>query len=145
MKLPAKDLTTVDMLRKDGLSRRKILRFIWDNASCEPDMVDVHNLLAKLKREEDAGTTYSDSVAETLDRFCYKDPFVVAHIDIDRQREKNVARCIVVQSTHMRAPFSAFPEVTLVDATHGTNASRNKLFSFMVHDSFGRGQHVQLV
>jgi hypothetical protein len=41
----------------------------------------------------------------------------------------------------MRALFSAFPEVLLVDATHGTNTSFYKLFSFMVH---GHGQQVQV-
>ncbi|OWZ22280.1 hypothetical protein PHMEG_0003032 [Phytophthora megakarya] len=51
---------------------------------------------------------------------------------------------IVVQSMHMlRSLFSAFLEVLLVDATHGTNASRYHRFSFMIHDLFGRGQHVQ--
>ncbi|OWY95002.1 hypothetical protein PHMEG_00035116 [Phytophthora megakarya] len=34
--------------------------------------------------------------------------------------------------------FDAFPEVVLVDATHDTNVNRYKLFSFAVHDVFGR-------
>ncbi|KAG3156341.1 hypothetical protein C6341_g15097 [Phytophthora cactorum] len=33
---------------------QKILKYIWENTDSEPCMVDVHNLLAKLKREEDA-------------------------------------------------------------------------------------------
>ncbi|KAG6950501.1 hypothetical protein JG688_00014131 [Phytophthora aleatoria] len=36
-----------------------------------------------------------------------------------------------------------FPEVLLVDATHRTNSEHFKLFSFMVQDSFGLGQHVE--
>ena len=40
--------------------------------------------------------------------------------------------------------FDQFPEVLLLDATHGTNISNYKLFSFMVHDSFGKGQYVQV-
>ncbi|GMF45303.1 unnamed protein product [Phytophthora fragariaefolia] len=39
--------------------------------------------------------------------------------------------------------FNMFPEVLLIDATHGTNASKYKVFSFMVHEAFGKGQFVQ--
>lgn len=40
--------------------------------------------------------------------------------------------------------FSHFPEVVLIDATYGTDDANYKLFSFMIHDAFGRGQHVQV-
>ncbi|ETI54652.1 hypothetical protein F442_02536 [Phytophthora nicotianae P10297] len=43
----------------------------------------------------------------------------------------------------MRSMFEQFPEVLLIDATHGTNASNYKLFSFMIRDAMGKGQHVQ--
>ncbi|OWY99608.1 hypothetical protein PHMEG_00029363 [Phytophthora megakarya] len=43
----------------------------------------------------------------------------------------------------MRRFFEAFPEVVMIDATHGTNASKYKLFSFMIDDTFGHGQYVQ--
>ncbi|GMF56996.1 unnamed protein product [Phytophthora fragariaefolia] len=43
----------------------------------------------------------------------------------------------------MREMFDRFPEVMLIDATHGTNASKYKIFSFMVHDAFGKGQFGQ--
>ncbi|GMF51106.1 unnamed protein product [Phytophthora fragariaefolia] len=39
--------------------------------------------------------------------------------------------------------FDRFPEVLLIDATHGTNACKYKVFSFMAHDIFGKGQYVQ--
>ncbi|KAG4044460.1 hypothetical protein PC123_g20106 [Phytophthora cactorum] len=68
----------------------------------EPDMVDVYNLLAKLKRQEDAGATLSNRVSKTLDRFCEKDRFAAAHVDIDREEGKHVARCITIQTSHMR-------------------------------------------
>ncbi|OWY95917.1 hypothetical protein PHMEG_00033946, partial [Phytophthora megakarya] len=42
----------------------------------------------------------------------------------------------------MRRWFKAFPEVLLIDATHNTNESRYKLFSFMVNDVYGHGQYV---
>lgn len=44
----------------------------------------------------------------------------------------------------MKIMFEHFPEVLLVDATHDTNNLGHKLFSFMVHDAFGKGQHVQV-
>ena len=44
----------------------------------------------------------------------------------------------------MRSMFTNFPEVVLIDATHDTNASNYKLFSFMIHDALGKGQHVQV-
>ncbi|KAG2896891.1 hypothetical protein PC115_g17376 [Phytophthora cactorum] len=78
--------------------------------SNEPDMVDVYNLLAKLKRQEDAGATLSNRVSKTLDRFCEKDRFAAAHVDIDREEGKHVARCITIQTSHMRSLFSIFME-----------------------------------
>ncbi|POM78762.1 Hypothetical protein PHPALM_3673 [Phytophthora palmivora] len=129
---PVAELATVNMLRKVGLSRKKILKYIWDNTDSDPDIVDIHNLMAKLKRADEAGTTVSDRLTETLDRFCEKDSFAAAHL---------VASCITLQSSHLRSLFSSFPEVLLVDATHDTNFERYKLYSFMVHDSHGRGQH----
>ncbi|KAL4110161.1 hypothetical protein PRIC1_001854 [Phytophthora ramorum] len=85
LQLPKADVANVDMLRKVGVSRKKILMYIWDHTDCEPNMVDVHNLLAKLKQKEEAGTTLSERVSETLDRFCENDQLAVAHVDIDRQ------------------------------------------------------------
>ncbi|KAG6955778.1 hypothetical protein JG688_00011742 [Phytophthora aleatoria] len=123
---------------KSRSSGKKLLKYIWENMDCEPDMVDVHNFLAKLKRKEETGTTLSDRVSETLDRFCKEEEFGVAHADINRQGDK------VRITWHMRFLFSAFPETLLADATHDTNASRYKLFSFMVQDSLGKGQHVQV-
>ncbi|KAE9352697.1 hypothetical protein PR003_g4258 [Phytophthora rubi] len=145
MCLDSDELAEVDLLRKVGVSRKKILKFIWDNTEAEPCMIDVHNLLAKLKLSENGDSSLSDRLSETLDRFCEDEPYGVAHVDIDRSGDKHIARCIIIQTSHMRSLFSCFPEVLLVDATHGTNAEHYKLFSFMVHDSFGHGQHVQVV
>ncbi|KAG2789082.1 hypothetical protein Pcac1_g2081 [Phytophthora cactorum] len=47
-------------------------------------------------------------------------------------------------SPHMRPMFEHFPEVLVADDTHDTNSSDYKLFSFMVHDAMGKGQHVQV-
>jgi hypothetical protein len=43
----------------------------------------------------------------------------------------------------MRELFERFPEVVMIDATHGTNLSKYKVFSIMAHDAFGKGQFVQ--
>ncbi|RLN06604.1 hypothetical protein BBJ28_00002807 [Nothophytophthora sp. Chile5] len=51
--------------------------------------------------------------------------------------DKKMAQTITLQTRQMRRWFKAFPEVLLVDATHNTNDSRYKLFSFMVHDVYG--------
>ena len=57
--------------------------------------------------------------------------------------QTQIAHCITFATRHMRQYFACFPEILLVDATHGTNASQYKLFSFMVTDGFGHGQFVQ--
>ena len=44
----------------------------------------------------------------------------------------------------MRRIYELFPEVLLIDATHGTNNANYKLLSFMVHSTFGGGEHVQV-
>ncbi|KAG6942711.1 hypothetical protein JG688_00017964 [Phytophthora aleatoria] len=43
----------------------------------------------------------------------------------------------------MRTMFENFPEVLFIDATHATNVSNYKCFSFMIQDAVGKGQHVQ--
>ncbi|KAE9107386.1 hypothetical protein PF010_g12283 [Phytophthora fragariae] len=135
IRLNSSELADVNTLRRVGVARKKILKYIWENTDSEPCMVDFHNLLAKLKKEEEVGSTVSERLSETHG---------VAHVDIDRVDNEAIARCIVLQTTHMRSLFSSFPETILVDATHGTNADRYRLFSFMVHNSFGHGQHVQV-
>jgi len=49
-----------------------------------------------------------------------------------------VAVAVVFQSARMNRLFRAFPEVMLVDTTHGTNANQYKLLSFAVTDIFGK-------
>lgn len=56
---------------------------------------------------------------------------------------QTVATCITLQTKHMREMSPKFPEVLLIDATHGTNASKYKVFSFIAYDVFGKGQYVQ--
>ncbi|KAE9101281.1 hypothetical protein PF005_g13200 [Phytophthora fragariae] len=78
------ELADVNTLRRVGVARKKILKYIWENTDSEPCMVDVHNLPAKLKKEEEAGSTVSKRLSETLNRFCEEEKYGVAHVDIDR-------------------------------------------------------------
>ncbi|KAE8980055.1 hypothetical protein PF005_g21667 [Phytophthora fragariae] len=59
MRLNSSELADVNTLRRVGVARKKILKYIWENTDSEPCMVDVHNLLTKLKKEEEAGSTVS--------------------------------------------------------------------------------------
>lgn len=46
-------LATVNILRKAEAKRRKIFEYIVEHSPQQPRMKDVHNLLSKLKREEE--------------------------------------------------------------------------------------------
>ncbi|KAG6613253.1 uncharacterized protein IUM83_17028 [Phytophthora cinnamomi] len=60
-----------------------------------------------------------------------------------RKRQPSRALDCGVQTKHMRELFARFPEVVMIDTTHGTNLSKYKVFSIMAHDVFGNGQFVQ--
>lgn len=68
--------------------------------------------------------------------FCAECEGTSAEIMVDS--ESKVARVVTFKSARMKRLFRAFPEVMLVDATNDTNANRYKLFSFAVHDVFGK-------
>ncbi|ETK75673.1 hypothetical protein F441_18104 [Phytophthora nicotianae CJ01A1] len=57
----------------------------------------------------------------------------------------NVERIFVdtVQEKHTRELFNLYPVVLMIDATHGTNLSKYKVFSIMTHDAFDNEQFVQ--
>ncbi|KAG6941971.1 hypothetical protein JG688_00018377 [Phytophthora aleatoria] len=81
MQLNSEEL--VDVNKRSGYRAKKILKYIWENTFSELCMVDVHNLLAKLKREEDSGTTLSDRVSETVKGFCEDEEYGASHVDMD--------------------------------------------------------------
>ncbi|OWZ14014.1 hypothetical protein PHMEG_00012566, partial [Phytophthora megakarya] len=58
--------------------------------------------------------------------------------EIKIEEGNNKAHIATFQSARMKRLFKAFPEVILVDSTHNTNSNRYKLFSFVVHDVFGK-------
>jgi hypothetical protein len=97
---------------------------------------DVHNMIQRFKTEQKAGLTDAERALAILDEFSAEREGNVAEMMVDA--DSKVARVICFQSARMKRLFRAFPEVVLVDATHDTNANRYKLFSFAVHDVFGK-------
>ncbi|OWZ12955.1 hypothetical protein PHMEG_00013801, partial [Phytophthora megakarya] len=57
--------------------------------------------------------------------------------------DKRVTQTITLQSRQMGRFFEAFPAAVMIDVTHGTNALKYNVFSFMIDDTFGHGQYVQ--
>ncbi|KAG3071366.1 hypothetical protein PI125_g22769 [Phytophthora idaei] len=51
-------------------------------------------------------------------------------VNVFRVADTKLTSCITFQISHMRRMASLFPEVICVDATHGTNINRYRLFRF---------------
>ncbi|ETL78584.1 hypothetical protein L917_20625, partial [Phytophthora nicotianae] len=100
---------------------------------------DVHNLVTKLKEKRKGGATTEERLETVLRELCETRGNWTTVFGNDTK----TAQTITMQTRQMRRCFKAFPEVLLVDATHNTNESCNKLFSFMVNDVYGHvGQYV---
>ncbi|POM65008.1 Hypothetical protein PHPALM_19375 [Phytophthora palmivora] len=97
-------------------------------------------MVQEVKLTQNAGLTDAERAFAILDEFCSQNGGNAADILVDSKT--NVARVVTFQTAKMKRLFKAFPEVVLVDSTHNTNANRYKLFSFMVHDVFGKGQYI---
>lgn len=97
---------------------------------------DVHNMIQAMKKEQRAGMTDAERAIAVLDEFSSECEGNVAEIMVNS--DSSCVRVVTFQSARMKRLFRAFPEVVLVDATHDTNANRYKLFSFAVHDVFGK-------
>ncbi|OWZ00974.1 LOW QUALITY PROTEIN: ABC transporter [Phytophthora megakarya] len=100
-----------------GRSRRKTSKNV--------TLRDVHNMVARMREGCRGNTTVEQRLESLL-----------------RGRRGNRSSVFVDDDEHGRCD-KAFPEVMLVDATHNTNESRYKLFSFMIHDVYDHGQYVQ--
>ncbi|KAE9273227.1 hypothetical protein PF008_g29894, partial [Phytophthora fragariae] len=99
---------------------------------------DVHNMVSKMKEERRGGVTTEERLEAVLRGHCEsRGNRATVFVDEDKR-----AQTITLQTRQMRRWFKAFPEVLLIDATHNTNESRYKLFSFMVNDVYGHGQYV---
>jgi hypothetical protein len=100
---------------------------------------DVHNLLYKERRKGIHGAV-DDRVDRRLQQFADEEVGNIARVFKDLN---GYASCITIQTAAMRRLYSVFPQVIMIDATHGTNNANYKLFSFMVQDGFGHGQFAQ--
>ncbi|KAE9197410.1 hypothetical protein PF002_g22757 [Phytophthora fragariae] len=98
-------------------------------------------MIQDAKKRFDPGSTDGDRALKVLDEFCEGTPGNTAEFVLDSG--SGVVRVVTFQSARMQRSFAAFPEVVLVDSTHDTKSNRYKLFSFAIHDVFGRGQYVQ--
>ncbi|POM69320.1 Hypothetical protein PHPALM_14399, partial [Phytophthora palmivora] len=132
-------LATVQTLHRAGASRKRILEYITENTNVQPSMKDVHNLVDRLKRESYVFPSVEERIRVILEDFATQ-PGNLARV---YSNSEGTVECISIQSAHMRAMFDKFPEVVFIDATHDTNDNNYKLFSFMIHDAMGKGQHVQ--
>ena len=94
---------------------------------------DVHNMVSRLK-EKRRGKGSTEERLEGVLRDVCKGRGNRATVYVD---DEKTAQTITLQTRQMRRWFKAFPEVLLVDATHNTNDSRYKLFSFTVNNVYG--------
>ncbi|OWY97561.1 hypothetical protein PHMEG_00031880, partial [Phytophthora megakarya] len=93
-------------------------------------------MVQRHKAATEAGLNDAQRAFEVLDEFSGQNEGNVAQVLVDP--ETNIVRIATFQTARMKRFFMAFPEVVLVDSTHDTNANRYKLFSFVVHDVFGK-------
>ncbi|KAG3090031.1 hypothetical protein PI125_g17826 [Phytophthora idaei] len=136
----AEVLSGVRTLYRGGANRKRILEYIGENTTVQPAMKAVHNLVACLKRETYAFPTIEERIASILGDFASGK----GNVSRDYASEKGVVKYIFIQTSHMRTMFENFPEVLFIDATHATNVSNYKCFSFMIQDAVNKGQHVRI-
>ncbi|EGZ08623.1 hypothetical protein PHYSODRAFT_525891, partial [Phytophthora sojae] len=125
-------------LQKVGAKKKTIHQYILENCDRLPSIRDVHNLLRTLKTKEFDNTTRVQRLKKCMTDFS-EQPGNIARIFTEVINGKKLATCLTLQTERMRDTFSRFSEVLLIDATHGTNESKYKVFSFMAHDVFGKG------
>ncbi|KAE9261050.1 hypothetical protein PR003_g34095, partial [Phytophthora rubi] len=126
----------VAVLHKAGANAKGILQYLRERTGKKTILRDVHNMLQRMKTKGNAGLSDAQRAFAVLDEFCGQDGCNSAEVLVDS--DTNVARVLTFQTANMKRLFKAFPEVVVVDSTHNTNENRYKLFSFVVHDVFGK-------
>ncbi|KAE8997726.1 hypothetical protein PR001_g19508 [Phytophthora rubi] len=134
-------LQAVGDMRQSGSSAKGILAYLRKRTGKKTALRDVHNMLQAIRSERRGDTTDATRTEYVLREFVSQEKGNSATIFVDSDTQQ--AHVVVFQSARMKRLFQAFPEVVLVDTTHGTNANQYKLFSFAVTDFFERGQYVQ--
>ncbi|OWZ18073.1 ABC transporter [Phytophthora megakarya] len=122
-------------MQSSGSKPKKIMQFLQEKTGKNVTLRDVHNMVARMREERRGNTTVEERLESLLRGFANR-----SSVFVD---DDELAQTITLQTRQMRRWFKAFPEVMMVDATHNTNESRYKLFSFMIHDVYGHGQYVQ--
>jgi hypothetical protein len=155
-------MPTVRRMHERDEDRCTIWNYIRDVADVDIEMKDPHNPAQKMGRENYTAPTSEGRVRKYLSDFTSEEGNT-ARVNTDDEvggghdmvpiystsnntvYGKGYGRSLVLQSAHQRQSYIQSPEVVLIDATHGTNKDNYKLFSLMVHDAFGHGQHVQVL
>ncbi|ETO74517.1 hypothetical protein F444_09754 [Phytophthora nicotianae P1976] len=126
-------LDIVDELVKAGGKPKKILKYLQETTGKSVTLRDVHNLVQRLKARRRGIATVEDRLEAVLRKFCaFRGNTASIFVD-----ETETTQTITLQTRQMHRFFEAFPEVLMLDSTHGTNVSKYKLFSFMIEDVFG--------
>ncbi|KAE9066854.1 hypothetical protein PF007_g28287 [Phytophthora fragariae] len=126
-------LDFVDELVKAGSKPKKILKYLQETTGKRVILRDVHNLVHRLKVKRRGTDTVEERLEAVLRKFCASRGNN-ASIFVD---ETKTTQTITMQTRQMGRFFEAFPEVVMLDSTHGTNSSKCKLISFMIDDAFG--------
>ena len=85
--LPPRVVNTVDILRKAGAKKKRILDYILDNADNSVEIRDVHNLVRRLKGREAAGTTSKDRMKTWLQEFT-EEPGNIGRIFVEKRGDR---------------------------------------------------------
>ncbi|KAE8968249.1 hypothetical protein PR001_g27853 [Phytophthora rubi] len=133
-------LLVVQKMDKAGSSAKGILQHLREETGKSMELRDVHNLIASIKRESRGGKTDDERSVELLREFCQTNGNSAA---ISMNNSSGLVHAVCFQTARQKRLFKAFPEVIMVDTTHGTNRNYCKLFSILVDDVFGKGQYVQ--
>ncbi|POM71485.1 LOW QUALITY PROTEIN: ATP-binding cassette (ABC) Superfamily, partial [Phytophthora palmivora] len=126
-------LAFVDELQAAGSKPKLIMQYLRKQTGKKVALRDVHNMVARMRERRRGGVSVEKRLETVMRNFC-KPRGNRATVFVD---DANTAQTITLQTRQMRRWFKAFPEVLLIDATHNTNESQYKLFSFMVNDVYG--------
>ncbi|OWZ21285.1 LOW QUALITY PROTEIN: hypothetical protein PHMEG_0004195 [Phytophthora megakarya] len=110
-----------------------IMQYLRKKTGKNVSLRDFDNMVARMRGKRRVCGSTEDRLKAVLREMCECRAFV---------DDSKTAQVITLQTRQMRRWFKVFPDVVLVDATHNTNESRYKLFSFMVNDAYGHGQYV---
>lgn len=84
-------LRTVNVLRSAGTKRKKILQYIVENTAVSPTMVDIHNMMAKMKKDQYVGEGAGQRLKTLLEDFAeVQGNSVLVYADDDAEVHQSV-------------------------------------------------------